>query len=194
MPTCPSLKVEIASFLLVLQSKQKGNVMNTYIVIPEQDKDDTNEEYNYLEQHGKVGEYKYNLSPEKMTVLEVLSGLANSYMYKKTFCVQIDEKYLTMFGLKFSNSSVIKINHPDDDELINKGREYFRMIRRLNEMDRSLSNVQSAEYDLGSSLEEITGSYENLNEFEELSCEEHHKLYTMRNSDVKEVFASIFES
>jgi hypothetical protein len=61
-------------------------------------------------------------------------------------------------------------------------------------MDRSLSNVQSAEYDLGSSLEEITGSYESLNEFEELSCEEHHKLYTMRNSDVKEVFASIFES
>ena len=168
--------------------------MNTYIVIPDQEKDDTNDEYSYLEKHGTVGEYQYNLSPEKMTVLEVLSGLANSYMYKKTFCVQIDEKYLTMFGLKFSNSSVIKINYPDDDDLINKGREYFRMIRRLNEMDRSLSNVQSAEYDLGSSLEEITGSYESLNEFEELSCEEHHKLYTMRNSDVKEVFASIFES
>jgi len=178
----------------MLLIKKKGKVMNTYIVIPEQDKDDTNEEYSYLEQHGKVGEYKYNISPEKMTVLEVLSGLANSYMYKKTFCVQIDEKYLTMFGLKFSNSSVIKINHPDDDELINKGREYFRMIRRLNEMDRALSTVQSCEGDLGSILEEITGEYHSFNDFEELSCEHYYKVYTMRNPDVKEVFASIFES
>ena len=168
--------------------------MNTYIVIPDQEKDDIKDEYSYLEKHGTVGEYQYNLSPEKMTVLEVISGLANSYMYKKTFCVQIEEKYLSMYGMKFSNSRVIKIQNKTDDELINKGREYFRMIRRLNEMDRSLSNVQSAEYDLGSSLEEITGSYDGMNEFEELSCHEHYNLYTMRNPDVKEVFASIFES
>jgi hypothetical protein len=168
--------------------------MNTYIVIPEQDKEDVTEEFAFLEKHGTVGEFKYNSSLDNMSVLEVLSGLANSYMYKKTFCVQIEEKYLSMFGMKFSNSTVIKINHPNDDELINKGKEYFRMIRRLNEMDRALSNVQSADYDLDSSLEAITGSYESLNEFEDLSCEEHHNLYTMRNPDVKEVFASIFES
>ena len=168
--------------------------MNTYIIILEQDKEDITEEFEFLEKHGTVGEFKYNSSLDNMSVLDVLSGLANSYMNKKTFCVQLDEKYLTMFGMKFSNSSVIKINHPDDDEIINKGKEYFRMIKRLNEMDRALSNVQSAEYDLGSSLEEITGSYESLNEFEDLSCEEHHNLYTMRNPDVKEVFASIFES
>ena len=65
--------------------------MNTYIVIPDQEKDDIKDEYSYLEKHGTVGEYQYNLSPEKMTVLEVISGLANSYMYKKTFCVQIEE-------------------------------------------------------------------------------------------------------
>lgn len=168
--------------------------MNTYIVIPSQDKDDTTEEYSFLEQYGKVGEYKYNLNPMTMTVLEVVSGLANSYMTRKTYCVQLDDKYLTMFALKFSDAKVIKINDLTDDEVITKGRKYFLMIRRLNEMDRAFSTVQSAEYDLGSSLEEITGNYESLNEFEDLSCEEHHKLYTMRNPDVKEVFASLFES
>jgi hypothetical protein len=168
--------------------------MNTYIVIPEQDKEDVSEELDYLKKHGTAGEFKYNLNVSEMSVLDVLSGLANSYLNKRTFCVQIEEKYLTMFGMQFSNSKVIKINYPNDDQLIDKGREYFRMIRRLNEMDRSISNVQSAECDLSSSLEEITGSYESLNEFEDLNCEEHYNLYTMRNPDVKEVFASIFES
>jgi hypothetical protein len=167
--------------------------MNTYIVIPNQDKEETNEEYSYLEQHGKVGEYKYNLSPVKMTELEVLSGLANFYMNKRTYCVQLDDKYLTMFGLRFSDARVIKINYPVDDELLAKGREYFKMVKTLNEMDRALSTAQSSEGDLGGILEEITGSYEGMNEFEELSCHEHYNLYTMRNPDVKEVFASIFE-
>jgi hypothetical protein len=166
--------------------------MNTYIVVPSQDKEETLDEYSYLEKNGKVGEYKYNLSPDKMTVLEVLSGLANFYMNKRTFCAQLDEKYLTMFALEFSESKFVPIKQPDD-ELIDKGREHFRMIKRLNEMDRALSTVQSAEGDLGSSLEEITGSYAGMSEFEELSCEEHHNLYSMRNPDVKEVFASIFE-
>ena len=167
--------------------------MNTYIVIPDQEKEETVDEYSYLEQHGKVGEYKYNLNPDKLTELEVLSGLANFYMSKRTYCVQLDDKYLTMFALKFSDAKVIKINEPDDDQIV-KGREYFRMIKRLNEMDRALSTAQSCESDLGNSLEEITGSYESMNEFEELSCHEHYNLYTMRNPDVKEVFASIFKS
>jgi len=173
--------------------KAKGELMNTYIVIPDQEKEETVDEYSYLEQHGKVGEYKYNLNPDKLTELEVLSGLANFYMSKRTYCVQLDDKYLTMFALKFSDAKVIKINEPDDDQIV-KGREYFRMIKRLNEMDRALSTAQSCESDLGSSLEEITGSYECMNEFEELSCHEHYNLYTMRNPDVKEVFASIFKS
>jgi len=168
--------------------------MNTYIVIPEQDKEDTTEELDYLKKHGTAGEFKYNLNVSDMSVLDVLSGLANSYLNKRTFCVQIEEKYLTMFDMQFSNSKVIKINYPNDDQLIDKGREYFRMIRRLNEMDRALSTVQSCEGDLGSILEEITGEYHSFNDFEELSCEHYYKVYTMRNPDVKEVFASIFES
>ncbi len=167
--------------------------MNTYIVIPNQNKDDTKEEYTYFEQHGKIGEFKYNLSPEKMTMLEVLSGLANYYMNERTLCVQSEEKYLTMSALKYSDLKIVKIKQPND-ELIDKGREYFRMIKRLNEMDRALSTVQSAEGSLAISLEEITGSYSSLNEFEELSCEEHFNLYTMRNPEVKEIFSSIFES
>jgi len=171
MPTCPSHKVEIASSSSKARTTAERNKMNTYIVIPEQDKEDITEEYEFLKKYGTVGEFKYNSSLDNMSVLDVLGGLANSYMNKKTFCVQIDEKYLSMYGMKFSNSRVIKIQLPTDDELIDKGREYFRMIRRLNEMDRALSNVQSADYDLGSSLEAITGSYESLNEFEDLSCE-----------------------
>ncbi len=168
--------------------------IETYIVIPDQDLDETNDEYSFLEQHGKVGEFKYNLSPSKMTELEVLSGLANFYMSKRTYCAQLEDKYLTMFALKFSDAQVIKIHYPVDDELIIKGREYFKMLKTLNEMDRAISTAQSLESDLGSSLEEITGSYEGMNEFEELSCHEHYNLYTMRNPDVKEVFSSIFES
>jgi hypothetical protein len=192
MPTCHSHKDTLASLCNETSIKAKGELMNTYIVIPDQNKDETTDEYSYLEQHGKVGEFKYNLSPEKMTVLEVISGLANFYMNNKTFCVQLDEKYLTMFALKFSDARVIKINQPDE-ELIDKGRAYFRMAKRLNEMDRALSTVQSAEGDLGSYLEEITDSYDSFNDFEELSCERYYNLYTMRNPDVKEVFASIFE-
>jgi hypothetical protein len=97
-----------------------------------------------------------------------------------------------MFALKLSDARVIKINQPDE-ELIDKGRAYFRMVKRLNEMDRALSTVQSAEGDLGSYLEEITDSYDSFNDFEELSCERYYNLYTMQNPDVKEVFASIFE-
>jgi hypothetical protein len=192
MPTCHSHKDTLASLCNKSSIKAKGELMNTYIVIPNQENDETTDEYSYLEQHGKVGEFKYNLSPEKMTVLEVISGIANFYLNNKTFCVQLDEKYLTMFALKFSDARVIKINQPDD-ELIGKGREYFRMLKRLNEMDRALSTVQSAEGDLGSYLEEITGSYDSFNDFEELSCERYYNLYTMRNPEVKEVFASIFE-
>ncbi len=193
MPTCPIQQVELGSLCRETTIKARGDLMNTYIVIPDQDKDETTDEFSYLEQHGKVGEYKYNLNPEKLTELEVLSGLANFYMSKRTYCVQLDDKYLTLFALKFSDSKVIKINEPDDDQIV-KGREYFRMIKRLKEMDRALSTVQSCESDLGNSLEEITGSYECMNEFEELSCHEHYNLYTMRNPDVKAVFASIFNS
>ena len=160
---------------------------------PEQDKEDVSEELDYLKKHGTAGEFKYNLNVSEISVLDVLSGLANSYLNKRTFCVQIEEKYLTMFGMQFSNSKVIKINYPDN-ELIDKGREYFRMKKILNDMDRAIVNIQSAEYDLSDCLEEIIGNYENIKEFEELNCEEHYNLYTMLNPDVKEVFASIFES
>lgn len=141
--------------------------------------------------NGKIGLYNYLSKIDELNESSLLSGVATHYFNKECFCLEMDEKSLTMFGLKYTDNIQKILPEEIDPALLDKCRAYLKMNRHMNELSNAMSDLQSAESDLAYDYEEITGKDSHMYTFSDFDIEEYRDYYSLRNSSIGDVFEEL---
>jgi hypothetical protein len=141
--------------------------------------------------NGRIGVYNRLSSIDTINEINLLAGIASYFFQTDSYCLEMDEKALTMFVLKYADSVQKVLPEEIEPALLEKCRAYLKMNRHMNELSNALSDLQSAESDLAYDYEEITGGDSHMYTFSDLDIEEYRDYYSLRNSSIREVFEEL---
>ena len=133
---------------------------------------------------GDIGVYNYLSNIDELNERNLLAGVASRYFRTDCYCLEMDEKTLTMFGLKHAEN--IQKILPDEID-----PAFLKMTRHLSELSNALSDLQTAESDLSYDYEEITGRESRMYSFNDIDIEEYRDYYSLENSSIDEVFEEL---
>ena len=123
---------------------------------------------------------------------DAIAFTATEYFREVVDCVELNDKDITFISLKYSEFIYKVIAKELDEDLFEKMKSLANMNRKLRELDNAISSLQSAEYDIDSLYEEVTGDSLYICVYEDLNIDEHSEKYSINNDDVREIFNEFF--
>jgi len=167
--------------------------MKRVILKPNLDNDLTTALLDDMKDKIKISVYNYLSDIDELKEANLLAGIASKYFRTNCYCLEMDEKTLTIFGLKYADCVQKILPDEIEPELLLKCRSFLKMSRHINELANALSELQSAESELADDYEEITGNGTHLYNFSDYDVDEYRDYYSLDNSSIKEVFKEILE-
>jgi len=140
----------------------------------------------------KSSSFNHSKATSNWSECDAIAFSAAEYFSEVVDCLEITHKDITFLSLKYSQLIYKIIDKDLDEELFNKMKSLSDMNKKLRELANAISSLQSAEYDLATCYEEVTGSYSCMDSFEDLSSDDHIGNYSIRNEEVREVFSEFF--